>query len=33
MSSIEANIKNRAASYKRGKNKDVNFRDILRQVM
>lgn len=32
MSSIEAKIKNRAANYKRGKNGDVNFRDILRQV-
>lgn len=32
MSSIEAKIKNRAANYKRGKNGEVNFRDILRQV-
>ncbi|KAE9534341.1 hypothetical protein AGLY_008431 [Aphis glycines] len=30
MSSIESKIKNRSANYKRGKNRDVNFRDIMR---
>lgn len=32
MSSIESKIKNRSANYKRGKNRDVNFRDIMRNV-
>jgi len=32
MSSIESKIKNRSANYKRGKNRDVNFRDIMRHV-
>lgn len=32
MSSVEAKIKKRAADYKRGKNREVNFRDILREV-
>ncbi|XP_060877619.1 uncharacterized protein LOC132950278 [Metopolophium dirhodum] len=30
MSSIESKIKSRSANYKRGKNRDVNFRDIMR---
>lgn len=33
MSSIETKMKNRSSNYKRNKNRDVNFRDILRQVI
>jgi len=33
MSTVEAKIKNRVTNYKRGKNKEVSFKDILRQVI
>lgn len=32
MSSADAKLKNRAASYKRVKNRETHFRDILREV-
>lgn len=32
MSGIESKVKNRSANFKRGKNRDVNFRDIMRRV-
>lgn len=33
MSSVESKYKKRAANYKRGKNREVNVKDILRQVL
>lgn len=32
MSSVDSKFKKRAANYKRGKNREVNVKDILRQV-